>query len=647
MKKICFLFLLLPNLCVAQVNLNLGLKAYYPFSGNAKDESGNNNHPVFNNATLTADHFGNARSAYHFNGKNTYMKIPNSSSLNMAKAMSISLWVKATKYYTGPCYNNMLVTKSATTTFPSNYYLRFADVYTGCDAPTTTSERFTGNNVIAATPFIKLNQWYHVVWTSDGSSERLYVNCELKGSARADGVSFSNTFDMFFGCQNSVDYPYWFNGDMDEVRIYNRALNIDEVNALGGCTNVSTASSCNKWLSAPSNSSYATIGDLDVRGNQITIEATYNRNSRFNDGIYPGHLVSKHSDASNDNYSLFPNGCAITTTNGYKETFENCTIKLNKTYHVAMVYNGRFLKFYRNGFLHSQVACTGNLILNNIPATIAQYAGGAGSDRQFLGQVNEVRIWNVARTQAQLQAYMNTSLPNPATITGLLGYYIFDNLLNKQGNTAFNARLHGAAKINATNRNCIFVADSCDIIPAKTNKKPEYVKEKTKEKKEKDIVKSKKVNEKPDSLNEMNPLIVNKEPGEFEPGVIKLLTFDLEKEVVLQDRKKDMVKEIAVDNDSISVTLYDNAEIDGDSITLIFNDKVLTTHQRLTDKPLTFWIKISPGNSRNELVMYAENQGSIPPNTALMVIYDGQKRYEVNIKSTEKTNGSVSFNLRE
>jgi len=72
----------------------------------------------------------------------------------------------------------------------------------------------------------------------------------------------------------------------------------------------------------------------------------------------------------------------------------------------------------------------------------------------------------------------------------------------------------------------------------------------------------------------------------------------------------------------------------------------LTTNQSLTDKPLTFWIKIAPG-SRNELVMYAENLGSIPPNTAMMVIYDGQNRYELNIKSTEKTNGSISFKLRE
>jgi hypothetical protein len=87
--------------------------------------------------------------------------------------------------------------------------------------------------------------------------------------------------------------------------------------------------------------------------------------------------------------------------------------------------------------------------------------------------------------------------------------------------------------------------------------------------------------------------------------------------------------------------------VDGDSITLIYNDSILTTHKMLTEKPLTFWIKIKPGSERNELQMYAENLGSIPPNTALMVIYDGNKRYEVNIKSTEKTNGSVSFKLRE
>jgi len=652
MKKICLLFILLPNFCISQVNLKLGLKAYYPFSGNAKDESGNNNHPVFNNARLAADRFGNPRSAYHFDGASTYMKILNSPSLNTSNKLSLCAWVRPQGFYSGKCHGNSIIMKGDTDYLTGNYLMRFDDnAYTnGNNCYGTVDKAHQNFYGLAMTPspgyspYIKPNQWYSVILTHDGNRVKLYIDCKLVAVNPQQGATFSNSYDLFLGRLNDGSFPYWFNGDMDEVRIYDRVLNTDEVNTLGGC---SVATPCTNWLNTPGNFSYATIGDLDVPGNQLTIEAVYNRTKPLSDGLYPGFLVSKHTDASNDNYSLFPNGCAITTTNGYKETFENCAIKLNKTYHVAMVYNGSFLKFYRNGFLHSQVACTGKLILNNLQATIAQYAGGGGANRQFLGQINEVRIWNVARTQAQLKAYMNTSLPNPTTTPGLLGYYTFDNLLNKQGNTAFNAKLNGAATINATNRNCVFVADSCDVIPAKTSEKPQYVKRKAKEKKDKDIVKPKKVNAKPDSLNEMNPLFVSKEPVELSPGVIKLLTFDTEKEIVLEERKKDLVKEIAVDTDSISITLYDNAEIDGDSITLIYNDKILTTHQRLTDKPLTFWIKIAPGNSRNELVMYAENQGSIPPNTALMIIYDGNKRYEINIKSTEKTNGSVSFRLRE
>src|SRR5688572_11119992 len=90
------LILLFPFLSFSQVNLTLGLKAYYPFSGNANDVSGNNNNPVFSNAILTADRLGNPNSAYHFNGTSTYMRIPNSASLNMTNHMSISLWVKPT-----------------------------------------------------------------------------------------------------------------------------------------------------------------------------------------------------------------------------------------------------------------------------------------------------------------------------------------------------------------------------------------------------------------------------------------------------------------------------------------------------------------------------------------------------------------------
>ena len=471
--KIVFLPLLfLASLCFGQVDLNLGLKAYYPFSSNANDVSGNNNNPVFNNATLTADRLGNPNSAYHFNGTSSYMKILNSPTINTTDKLSLVAWVKPQGFYMGTCHGNSIMMKGDADYLTGNYLLRYDDnAYTNgnnCSTPIVDilHQNFYGSGANANppgyTPYIQTDQWYNVIVTYDGTTARLYINCELKVTKPQAGQTFTNLYDLYLGSLNNGSFPYWLNGDMDEVRIYDRALNQDEVNTLGGCI---TPVSCNNWLFTPSYPSYARAGDLDVSGNQITVEATYNRTFPFNSGVFPGHLVSKHTDVSNVNYSLFPNGCAITTTNGYKSTFENCGLSLTKTYHVAMVYDGSFLKFYRNGFLLSQVACTGNMITNDLLTTIAQYAGSNTLDEQFLGYVNEVRIWNVARTQAQIQTYMNSSLPSPTTIPGLRGYYTFDNLLNKQGNAAFNATLVGPSTINATNPNCTFVADSCAVIP--------------------------------------------------------------------------------------------------------------------------------------------------------------------------------------
>lgn len=125
-----------------------------------------------------------------------------------------------------------------------------------------------------------------------------------------------------------------------------------------------------------------------------------------------------------------------------------------------MVYDGSTLKFFRNGFLMSQVNATGNLIQNNWKTRFGLYEASFYTT-QLIGYINEVRIWNVARTQNQIQTYMNSSLPAPTTQSGLLAYYTFDNLLNKQGNAFYNGTLAGAASINTTNTSCAFITDSC------------------------------------------------------------------------------------------------------------------------------------------------------------------------------------------
>ncbi len=227
-----------------------------------------------------------------------------------------------------------------------------------------------------------------------------------------------------------------------------------------------TSQSCDNWLSLPSQGSKVTIGDVDITGNKLTVEAMFNRNPPLNNGIYYGHLISKHTDQTNVNYALLPNGCEITTTaSGYKAIFQTCLPELGKTYHVAMVYDGVTLKFYRNGFLMSQVACTGNLVNNNLLTTIGQLAGGTDpAINQFLGFTNEVRIWNVARTESQLRTYMSQVLPAPGTQPGLVAYYNFNNEQNKQGNIAFNGLKNGGAISGAINPACSFVPSSCNNV---------------------------------------------------------------------------------------------------------------------------------------------------------------------------------------
>jgi gliding motility-associated-like protein len=225
------------------------------------------------------------------------------------------------------------------------------------------------------------------------------------------------------------------------------------------------AQSCTNWLKTTNQFDDVSIGDLDISGNQLTIEATFNRTATYVGGrLYAGDIVSKHNGPSDCNYLLRPSSAEITTTNGYYITPVICDIQLNKTYHVAMTYDGSTLKFYRNGFLMSQVAASGTLILNNWLTRIGDVGSGLpGPAENLVGYINEVRIWNVARSQADIRTYMNTSLPAPTTQTGLLAYYTFDNLINKQGNATWNGSLVNGAQINQTNTSCTFTADSCNI----------------------------------------------------------------------------------------------------------------------------------------------------------------------------------------
>jgi hypothetical protein len=101
------------------------------------------------------------------------------------------------------------------------------------------------------------------------------------------------------------------------------------------------------------------------------------------------------------------------------------------------------------------------------------------------------------------------------------------------------------------------------------------------------------------------------------------------------------IPEIAVDTGTIRLDFYDNATIDGDSITVKVNNKVVVSHQLLSAKPITTYVTVDLNNVFFEIEMIAENLGTIPPNTALLIITAGTKKYQLFLSSTKTKSAMI------
>ena len=159
-----------------------------------------------------------------------------------------------------------------------------------------------------------------------------------------------------------------------------------------------------------------------------------------------------------------------------------------------------------------------------------------------------------------------------------------------------------------------------------------------------------------DPLPQEPPVAMNKKPGMVVvPAVVETKKNPVpepEKIVIpppvsieqkFTARKKKIFSTIPVEGDSVSLSFYDNAIVDGDSISLFLDGKMIFTHIKLSDKPHTVKLAVADLSDESELVMVAENLGDIPPNTSYMVAMAGEKRYTANLASTEDSSAVIRF----
>ena len=116
---------------------------------------------------------------------------------------------------------------------------------------------------------------------------------------------------------------------------------------------------------------------------------------------------------------------------------------------------------------------------------------------------------------------------------------------------------------------------------------------------------------------------------------------------VLLTRTNQLVKTITVHTNEVVLNIYDDGAIDHDTVSVYLDNRQVITRAMLTDRPLVVTLHLDENQDYHELVMVAENEGEIPPNTSLMIVKAGDKEYEVRITSTEQKNAVVVFKFEK
>jgi hypothetical protein len=292
-------------------NLQNGLVGYWPFCGDANDESGNGNDGTVNGATLTEDRFGMANAAYNFNGLNQWIEVPPSSELNISQSVTVSAWVKKNEF--NQRFEALVIKdQSILSTQGINYKLQLSpnndiDFYTSRGY---TSVEFPDSN------------WSHFVGVSTNDSIKFYLDNNLIYSSvnQFNGNPLTtNDLPLTFGRlpYDEFDEPntagnerMYYKGTLDDIGIWNRALSPDEVQQLY------TLNACTFSIY---DTTYVTIYDT------VSVSTT--------DTLIINTLITGVQPAQENTFLVYPNptGSQITINNGNVSILGGYTMRISNS----------------------------------------------------------------------------------------------------------------------------------------------------------------------------------------------------------------------------------------------------------------------------------------------------------------------------
>ena len=443
------------------------------------DSSGNSNTGTFGTGDSAPGFVsGKYGIGISFDGVNDYISGGNSTSLQIRNAITISAWVKGSG-------GGKIVNKGRSDHAQGDYDLK----KTGFTLYVDSLGYPNGNKSVSFTS--PDNVWAHIVATYDGDYMRVYVNNALAGSTQIGSHTIdSYGRDLWIGSNNrgSIQASDWFNGLIDEVRVYNRALSKDEIAQLyqfnpnpvaywsfdeGVGTTAYDKSGNNynaglingaSWTTGKygkgikltqANSQYVDAGNILSPGsNDFSISLWFNQNSTCT-----GECILYNKE------SLYEAGNTAGGGNNVVYAWQplwgwmggsNFPVVPNTWQYLTVTYDHQTRKMYKNGVFVYSDAQTANIGSNSNRFTIG--ARGGGSNGYFNGLIDEVKIYNYAISQKQIISDMNAGHPNVGSpIASAIAHYKFDEgygtIANNSGSvgSTINGNISGTSMPTWTN----------------------------------------------------------------------------------------------------------------------------------------------------------------------------------------------------